>query len=82
MKAVYEELNGEMAVFLIEELKRTVQLEQSKLPVDAKIGDIYEVEWQADAPLQFLEKLPAERARREQSARAKREELLRRNKKK
>ena len=43
MKAVYEELNGEMAVFLVEELKRTVQIEQSKLPADARVGDSYEV---------------------------------------
>ena len=81
MKAVYEELNGEMAVFLVEQLKRTVQIEQSKLPADARVGDIYEVEWNADAPMQFLEKLPDERVRREDSARKKREALLRRKKK-
>lgn len=80
MKAVYEELNGEIAVFLVEELQRTVPIKQSKLPADAHIGDIYEVEWNADAQLQFLNKLPDERARREESARRKREMLLRRSK--
>ncbi len=82
MKAVFEELNGEIAVFLVEELRRTVQLERSNLPADAQVGDVYEVEWQGDAPLQLLQKLPKERQRREEAARKKREELLRRNKKK
>ena len=82
MKAVYEELNGDIAVFLVEELKRTVSINQSKLPADARVGDIYEVEWNADAQLQFLNKLPDERARREASNRKKREMLLRRSRKK
>ncbi len=82
MKAVYEELNGDIAVFLVEELKRTVSINQSKLPADARIGDIYEVEWNADAQLQFLNKLPDERAHREESVRRKREMLLRRSRKK
>lgn len=82
MKAIYEELNGDIAVFLVEELKRTVSINQSKLPADARIGDIYEVEWNADAQLQFLNKLPDERARREASNRKKREMLLRRSRKK
>ena len=82
MKAVYEELNGDIAVLLVEELKRTVSINQSKLPADARIGDIYEVEWNADAQLQFLNKLPDERARREASNRKKREMLLRRSRKK
>ncbi len=82
MKAVFEEVNGDIAVFLVEELKRTVSINQSKLPADARIGDIYEVEWNADAQLQFLNKLPDERARREASNRKKREMLLRRSRKK
>lgn len=81
MKAVYEELNGDIAVFLVEDLNRTIQIRQSKLPADARVGDIYEVEWNADAQLQFLYKLPEERRRREDSARKKREALLRRSKK-
>ena len=79
MKAVYEELNGDIAVFLVEELKRTGHIRQSNLPVDAQIGDIFEVEWNADAQLQFLNKLPDERAHREESVRRKREMLLRRS---
>lgn len=82
MKAVFEELNGEIAVFLVEDLKRTVQVRRALLPEDARVGDIYEVEWNADEQLQLLEKLPKERERRENSARKKREELLKRNKEK
>lgn len=80
MKAVFEELNGEMAVFVVEGPQEIFHLEASLLPEDARVGDVYEVRVDG-ARLVLVEKLEDERHAREVSAQSKREELLRRNKK-
>lgn len=79
MKAVYEELNGDMAVFIVDDVQKTYHMPVGKLPADAEINDVYTVKVTGDE-IVLLEKLPHEREARLKSARAKREELLRRKK--
>ena len=79
MKAVYEELNGDMAVFIVDDVQKTYHMPVGKLPADAEIGDVYAVKVIGNE-IVLLEKLPHEREARLKSARAKREELLRRKK--
>ena len=79
MKAVFEELNGHVAVFVVDNLSEMYPVEAVKLPEDAREGDVFEVKL-ADDELVILEKLPEERERRLQANRLKREELLRRKK--
>ena len=79
MKAVFEEINGDYAVFIVEELEKTYHLDEADLPKDTVNGDIFEVEIGSDDKLKLLKKLPEERQLREKSAKSKRELLLKRN---
>ena len=79
MKAVYEERSGDLAVFVADNEAKTYDVAVSELPDGAEIGDVFEVEETADGALRLLRNLPAERARRLEANRLKREELLRRN---
>jgi len=79
MKAVFEEINGEYAVFIVDNVLKMYHLSASKLPPSTKIGDVFEVEITEDDQLNLLNKLPEERMQREQAARAKREALLKRS---
>lgn len=78
MKAVFEEVNGDTAVFLVDDAKKPYFLSVSDLPTDAQPGDVFKVAVGADEKLELLEELPNERRRREQSAKSKREALLKR----
>lgn len=79
MKAVYEELNGEIAVFIMDDIKKTYHKRVQQLPADAEVGDVFAVSVSGDK-ITLIEKLPDEREARLKSARAKREELLKRKK--
>lgn len=79
MKAVYEELNGDIAVFIVDDIKKTYHKRIGELPGDAQVGDVFAIKV-TDNEITLLEKLPCEREARLKSARAKREELLRRKK--
>lgn len=82
MKAVFEEINGEYAVFLVEELGKTFHVNRVDLPEDAVNGDVFEVEIDFDNQLKLLEKLPDETMNRKASAQLKRKKLLERHSKK
>lgn len=82
MKAVFEEINGEYAVFLVEELGKTFHVDRVDLPEDAVNGDVFEVEIDFDNQLKLLEKLPDETMTRKASAQLKRKKLLERHSKK
>lgn len=82
MQAVFEEVNGVWAVFVVDEVAKTFHIKAADLPSDAETGDVFEVEIEADDQLKLGSKLPNERQRREQSARAKREALLKRSRNK
>lgn len=79
MKAVYEEVNGDVAVFIVDDIPKTFYKRIGDLPADAEVGDIYAVSICQDK-ITLLNKLPEERAARLASARAKREQLLKRKK--
>lgn len=79
MKAVYEELNGNIAVFIVDDIKKTYHKRIGELPANAQVGDVFAIKV-TDNEITLLEKLPYEREARLKSARAKREELLRRKK--
>ena len=79
MKAVYEELNGDIAVFIVDDIQKTYHKRLEQLPTDAEVGDVYNVSVSGDL-LTLLEKLPDERDARLQSARAKRQQLIKRKK--
>jgi len=78
MKAVFEEVNGDLAVFIVEDVEKTYSLSIDHLPKNANPGDIFEATIGADDQLNLLKKLPNERRQREQSAQSKREALLKR----
>lgn len=80
-KAVFEELNGDLAVFIVDDAKRPYHVNVSNLPEDATLGDVFEVEITTDDLLKIGKNLPAERKRREAMNQSKREKLLRRKKK-
>ena len=82
MKAVFEEINGEYAVFLVEELGKTFHVDRVDLPEDAVNGDVFKVEIDFDNQLKLLEKLPDETMTRKASAQLKRKKLLERHSKK
>lgn len=81
MKAVFEELNGDIAVFVVDDVSRAYYLDVAELPKGSATGDVFAVEIVDDEKLILSDKLPAERERREKSSRAKREELLKRKNK-
>lgn len=81
-KAVYEELNGDHAVFIVDDVKKPYHLDVSALPAGTSVGDVFEVTIAPDDSLTLGKKLPAERKQREASSRSKREQLLKRKKKK
>ena len=78
-KAVYEELNGEMSVFIVDGISKIYHIPVSNLPADANLRDVYEVEVQG-AELHLIKKLPGERETRLEANRLKRAELLKRRK--
>ena len=78
-KAVYEELNGEIAVFIVDGISKIYHIPVSNLPADANLRDVYEVEVQG-AELHLIKKLPGERETRLEANRLKRAELLKRRK--
>lgn len=79
MKAVFEEINGDLAVFIVDDAQKPYFISASDLPAETTTGDVFEVEIEADEKLKLLKKLPEERKRREQSAKSKREALLKRS---
>lgn len=78
MIAVFEEVNGQYAVFLVEDLSKTYHLHVSKLPMDASPGDVFEVGINEQDELKLLRALNEERDRRQELNRLKREALKRR----
>lgn len=79
MRAVFEEVNGEYAVFLVEELSKTYSFQTSKLPRNATVGDVFEVRVDQDDTIEIIQNLPEERKQREESNRLKREALKRKS---
>lgn len=79
LKAVFEEINGDVAVFIVDDVQKPYFVSVSDLPDEITLGDVYEVEIAADEKLRLLKKLPKERKRREESAKSKREALLKRS---
>lgn len=78
MIAVFEEVNGQYAVFLVEDLSRTYDLHVSKLPPDASPGDLFKVVINESNEIELGQELRDERDRRKESNRLKREALKRR----
>ena len=81
MKAVFEEINGNLAVFIVEDIQKIYHIPVSNLPEGANVGDIFEASVDEDE-LILLEKLDKEREKRKQYSKLKREELLNRHKNK
>lgn len=79
MKAVFDETNGHLAVFLVEQLSETYHIPVKDLPAETKLGDVFLVEV-IDGELSLIENLPIERDERLKANRAKREALLKRKK--
>jgi hypothetical protein len=79
MKAVLDEMNGEVAVFVLDEVKEIFHEAKADLPADTKVGDVFEVQVRQDGQYELGQKLSEERQRRENSIRAKREQLLKRS---
>lgn len=78
MIAVFEEVNGQYAVFLVEDLLEKYYLHVSKLPEDASPGDLFKVIINDHQEIELGEQLADERDRRKESNRLKREALKRR----
>lgn len=78
MKAVFEESDGKIATFVIDEMQKTYTAPHKNLPKGLEIGDIVEVRIENNQ-LVFLKILPIERRKREARIRQKREQLLNKN---
>lgn len=78
MIAVFEEINGQYAVFLVEALSRKYHLHLSKMPPDANPGDLFKVTINERDEIDLGQQLRGERDRRKESNRMKREALKRR----
>lgn len=78
MIAVFEEVNGQYAVFLVEDLSRKYHLHLSKLPEYSVPGDIFEVAINEHNEIELGQELRDERDRRKESNRKKREALKKR----
>lgn len=79
-KAVFEEVNGDLAVFIVDNVKNPYHVKVSELPEGSSTGDVFEVKLLEGDTLHLIDKLPTERKKREASSRTKREQLLNRNK--
>lgn len=77
MKAVYEELHGNEAVFILDDVAKVYHVDVSLLPEGAVAGDVFQVQIEG-ASLVIGEKLDNEREKRLLSAQEKREQLLKR----
>ena len=75
MIAVFEEVNGQYAVFLVEEYSKKYHLHVSKLPKDTYPGDLFEVTINAQNKIELVQELKEERDRRKKNNRMKREAL-------
>lgn len=75
MRAVFEEVNGQYAVFLVEDLSRTYHLHLSKLPQNVNPGDLFQVKINERNEIELGAELTEERDRRRESNRMKREVL-------
>lgn len=78
MRAVFEEVNGQYAVFLVEDLSRKYHLHLSKLPQNVNLGDLFQVKINEHNEIELGAELTEERDRRRESNRMKREALKRR----
>lgn len=78
MIAVFEEVNGQYAVFLVEDLSRKYHLHVSKIPLDANPGDLFKVSINEFNEIELGQQLRDERDQRQASNRMKREALKRR----
>lgn len=78
MIAVFEEVNGQYAVFLVEDLSRKYHLHLSKMPLDANPGDLFNVIINERDEIVLGRQLRDERERRKERNRIKREALKRR----
>lgn len=81
MKAVLDEINGEIAVFALDEVHDIFYKATDELPAGTTVGDVFEIHPLENGLYYLGKKLPAERAKREKSNRAKREALLKRSRK-
>ena len=82
MKAVFEEVNGDYATFIPDDIQKTYRIPIEELPIAAEIGDVFKIEILEDGKIKLLKNLPEERKKREQSAQEKRRKLLKRKKRK
>lgn len=78
MIAVFEEVNGQYAVFLVEDLSKKYHLHLSKLPEHSAPGDLFEIKINRNNEIELGRELRDERDRRKESNRMKREALKRR----
>lgn len=78
MRAVFEEVIGDLAVIIVEELSKTYHLPVSQLPIHAKPGDLFEVEITASDEIKLRHALKDEQERRKEKNRLKRQVLKRR----
>lgn len=79
MKAVFEELNGDVAVFILDDIDQIFYKNIAELPSNAQVNDVFEVEI-VEEELKLINKLPDEREMRLKSNQEKRKKLLRRKK--
>lgn len=78
MIAVFEEVNGQYAVFLVEDPPEKYHLHVSKLPEDASPGDLFQITISNLHEIELGKQLKDERDQRKESNRMKREALKRR----
>ncbi len=78
MIAVFEEVNGQYAVFLVEDLSKKYHLHLSKMPQDANPGDVFQISINEHDKIELGQQLRDERDQRKERNRLKREALKKR----
>ncbi|SEK29040.1 Protein of unknown function [Carnobacterium iners] len=81
MRAIFEELENNIARLIPDNGSNPIEVKKWELPDEARIGDVFEIHYKCDQ--QIIEKIyliPNERIRRLEKMKLKREALLKRTK--
>lgn len=82
MRAIFEELEGEIARLIPDNGNDPIEINRDRLPEDARLGDVFEVYYQSKEmnSIAKIVLIPNERTKRLENMKSKREALLKRSK--
>lgn len=78
MKAVLEELESGFACFIPDDQSEAIYIEEKNLPKDIKLGQLYDMTFDAQGNIENLKALPEEQNERKERLKNKRDRLKKR----